>query len=156
MNATIWNPITSQADIERLLNLFGGFHDSCLREAHVWTEHYVDSDLSMNCPGNLDTRVRLLIQRQFKEPSAIELLFEQVITFHVLPSAENYASIIFNAAILREDEIFYWADRNDWMPKNSNRYDATWVAAKKLSWRDASNWMGKQLRYGAKDFQPEI
>jgi hypothetical protein len=110
----------------------------------------------MNCPGNLDPRVRLLIQRQFKEPSAIELLFEQVITFHVLPSAENYASIIFNAAILREDEIFYWADRNDWMPKNSNRYDATWIAAKKLSWRDASNWMGAELRFVADSTEPKI
>ena len=110
MSAVIWNPINSQADIERLLTLFGGFHDGCLRGAHVWTEHYVNSDLSMKCTGDLDTRIRLLIQRQFKEPSAIELLFEQVITFHLQTSAENYDSIIFDATMLKDGDIFYWAD----------------------------------------------
>jgi hypothetical protein len=149
MSAVTWNPINSQADVERLLTLFGGFHDGCLREAHVWTEHYVNSDLSMNCPGNLDTRVRLLIQRQFKGPSAIELLFEQVITFHLQPSEENYDSVIFDATILRDGDTFYWADTGSWLPKNATRDNATWIAAKKLSWRDASNWMGAQLRFVA-------
>src|ERR1043165_9900300 len=102
MSAITWNPIASQADIERLLNLFGGFHDGCLREAHVWTEQHVNTDLSMHFGANLDTRVRLLIQRQFKEPSAIELLFEQVTAFHLQPSPENYDSTIFDATMLRD------------------------------------------------------
>src|SRR5580704_1157240 len=103
---TTWSPITTQSDIGNLLNVFGGFHDGCLREAHVWTEHYVNSDLNMKCTGDLDTRIRLLIQRQFKEPSAIELFFEQVITFHLQSSAENYDSIIFDATMFKDGDIF--------------------------------------------------
>jgi hypothetical protein len=149
MSAVVWNPINSQADIDCLLTLFGGFHDGCLREAHIWTEHYVDPTFSMHCTGDLDTRVRMLIQRQEKEPSAIELFFEQVITFHLHPSAENYDSIIFDAEILRDGDVFYWADANGWLPKSATRDNCTWIAAKKLSWRDTSNWMGAELRFVA-------
>ena len=59
-----WKPLSSQADLDQLMNIFGHFHDGCIREAHVWTEHFVDTDLRMSCTGDLDTRVRLLIQRQ--------------------------------------------------------------------------------------------
>ena len=89
-----WTVLSSQGDLDDLLKLFGNFHDGCLREAHVWTEHYVYPNLHMHCFGDLDTRVRLLVQSQYRCPSAIELLFEQVTTFHLQPSAANYDSII--------------------------------------------------------------
>ena len=145
---TVWKSLTSEADLEQLLKTFGAFHDGCIREAHVWTEHFVDSDLNMSCTGDLDTRIRLLIQRQFKAPSAIELFFEQVVTFHLQPSADNYDSIIFDAALLCRDGTFYWAENAGWSPESPTRDDASWIAAKKLSWRDASEWMGPDLRYG--------
>jgi hypothetical protein len=148
MVSASWSPLASQADLDQLMNVFGGFHDGCIREAHAWTEHFVDTGLSMSCTGDLDTRVRLLVQRQFKAPSAIELLFEQVVTFHLQPSPENYDSIIFGAAMLCRDGTFYWADDADWSPESSKRDESTWIAAKKLSWRDISEWMGRDLHYG--------
>jgi hypothetical protein len=146
-----WNHIASKADAEKLLDVFGGFHDGCLREAHVWTEHWVAPDLHMHCTGELDTRIRILIQRQFNAPSAIELLFEQVVTFHLQPSPHNYDSIIFDATLLLDSDTVYWADVGGWLPTASGRDRSTWIAAKKVSWRDASAWMGSDLRYGADD-----
>jgi len=143
-----WKPLSSQADLDQLMSLFGGFHDSCVREAHIWTEHFVDSELRMSCSGDLDTRVRLLIQRQYRGPSAIELLFEQVVTFHLQPSPENYDSIIFGAAMLCRGGTFYWAEDAGWSPESPKRDETSWIAAKKLSSRDASEWMGSDLRYG--------
>lgn len=81
MSKPAWNLIVAKADAEKLLKVFGTFHDGCLREAHVWTEHWVTPDLHMRCTGELDTRVRILIQRQLIAPSAVELLFEQVVAF---------------------------------------------------------------------------
>jgi hypothetical protein len=156
MNSAFWNPISSQADIESLLKLFGWFHDGCLREAHVWTEHSVNSDLRMSCTGDLDTRVRILIQRQFKEPSAIELLFQKVTTFHLKPSPENYDSIIFGATMLYQDDTFYWADAENWLPNKPESDETTWIAAKKVFWRDASNWMGAKLRFVEDSTEPKI
>jgi hypothetical protein len=101
----------------------------------------------MSCPVDLDIRVRLLFQRQWAKPSAIELLFEQVTTFH-LQSHPNTDSIIDAATLLHCDGLFYWADRYNWSPADADRNDATWIAGKMLSWRDASEWMGSELRFG--------
>jgi len=84
------------------------------------------------------------VERSF----SIELLFEQVTTFHLQPSPENYGSIIFGAAMLCRDGTFFWAEDADWSTDSPKRDDVTWVAAKKLLWRDASEWMGSDLRYG--------
>ncbi|HSI15244.1 MAG TPA: hypothetical protein VK961_24560 [Chthoniobacter sp.] len=65
------------------------------------------------------------------------------------PTPANYDSIIFGATMLLADGMFYWANTGDWSPAAPNRDDATWIAAKKLSWRDASDWMGAELHYGA-------
>ena len=156
MSTAIWNRIVSNEDVENLLRIFGGFHDGCLREAHVWTEHWVAPNLRMHCTGELDSRVRILIQRQLSAPSAIEMLFEQVITFHLQPSPHNYDSIIFDATLLLDGDTFYWADVGGWLPTASDRDRATWIAAKMVSWRDASTWMGSDLRYGAHDDTHEV
>jgi len=105
----------------------------------------------MHCSGDLDTRVRLLVQRQFPNPSAIELLFERVVSFHLQPAPQNYDSIIFEATMLLDGDVVLWADSSDWTYTSENRDSFTWVAAQKVSWRDASEWMGSDLRYGSLD-----
>lgn len=150
-----WNALSSQSDLDALLKLFGGFHDGCLHEAHIWTEHSVDSEMRMSVSGDLDTRVRLLIQRQWRDPSAIELLFEQVVTFHLQPSAANYDSIIYEATLLHDGDTFYWADEGGWSPMGEARDRCIWIAGKRLSWRDASRWMGPELHYGAAEDPPQ-
>lgn len=89
-----WIEIKDSKDIENLLDKFGRFHDSCLKELFMWTESYVDENLSMGMSTELDTNVRILFQRQYHDPSAIEILFEGVTQFHVVPSPINYDSII--------------------------------------------------------------
>ena len=135
-----WKQVKTASDVEDVLTRFGGFHDSCLREIHLWTEHYVADNLSMSCPGHLDTHARLLFQRQFRNPSAIELVFHQVVGLCVVPSPENYDSIIFDASLTLKDGVFRWTDGED---------QGTWIAARELWWREASEWMGSELRYGA-------
>jgi hypothetical protein len=151
MSGAIWNSISSQSDIENLLKIFSYFHDTCLHEAHIWTEHWVSPDLSMHCSGELDTRIRLLVQRQLKNPSAVELSFEQVVTFHLQPSPQNCDSIILGATMLLDNGIFYWADTIGWKYTADSRDSSTWIAARKIAWRDVSDWMGADLRYGSAD-----
>lgn len=143
-----WQSIETDADVERLLSAFGGFHDACLREAHIWSETYVNEDLSMACPSHLDTHVRLLFQRQWRNPTAIELLFDEVISFHLAPAPENYSNEIGDAALFILDNVIYWADDWQWRPGCDWQDESTWIAAQRLRWRDASTWMGEQLRYG--------
>lgn len=143
-----WIEVKDSKDIENLLDKFGGFHDSCLKELYMWTESYVDENLSMGISPELDTNVRILFQRQFHDPSAIELLFEGVTQFHIVPSPINYDSIIYDAKLILHKGLFYWADDYDWEPEDYSLDTNSWISAKRLKWRDASSWMGKQNRYG--------
>ena len=73
-----WISITSDNEAEQLLSLFGEFHDSCIREVHIWTKHFVSSDLAMATDSGLDTCAKFIVQRQFRDSSCIELQFEQI------------------------------------------------------------------------------
>jgi hypothetical protein len=143
-----WINVRSRADVDYLLDRFGGFHDSCLREMHVWTEHWVGEDLAMAAPPHLDTRVRVLFHRQSRDPSAIEILFSQVTRLNLVPSPEDYDSIIFEATLLIRGDNLYWSDHAGWSPDAPDRDRSTWIAAKQLAWREASEWLGNRLRYG--------
>jgi hypothetical protein len=146
-----WQQIASQADADYLMELFGGFHDGCIAEVHLWTGYYVSEDLRMAVPVGLDTSIRLLVHRQWTDPAAIELLFEQVTHFNFAPAPVNYESIIHTATLLfRGDELF-WADAGGWDPNATNSDNVTRVSAKRLRWRDASEWLGDELRYGPGD-----
>src|SRR5262245_36271460 len=141
-----WTPIRTQADADALLQVFGHFHDGCVRELHVWTGHWVSERLSMRCPYDLDTHVRMLVQRQFRKPSAIELFFSEVTRLNLVPSPENYDSIIYSAALLVRDEQIFWSPDDDWSPDASDPEVHTFIVARRASWRDASEWLGEQLR----------
>ncbi|MDI9639421.1 hypothetical protein QPK87_19055 [Kamptonema cortianum] len=144
-----WIRIYSQKDLNALLDTFGGFHDACSHEAHIWTQEFVNTDLSMNVPGQRNAAVRMLFQRQWKKPSAIELLFEELVTLHYWPTQDNDDPSIFDATLLLSEGTIYWAGHEGWSPKDSDRDRVTWIAAKKLAWREASDWMGAELRYHA-------
>jgi hypothetical protein len=125
------------------MSLFGNFHDACVREIHAVTGHYVDEGLSMTVAWR--TTVHMLVQRQNRRLSAIELRFEEVVGLRLSAPLPDYVNFIVNATFLIQDGIFYWADRTDWTPDSTS--DDTWVAARKVYWRDASEWLGPRLRY---------
>lgn len=142
-----WKEVKNNEDVGNLLNTFGNFHDSCLKELYMSTGSYVDESLSMSISVNLDTTIRILFQRQYANPSAIELLFEGVTQFCISPNPKNHDSIIYEAKILCEDDSFHWTDNIDWYP-NRGISPANLISAQQLKWRDVSSWMGNRQRYG--------
>lgn len=144
-----WIEIASNEDVDQVMRAFGGFRDSCLREVHLWTDHWVKSDLSMYYPNGLNTRIRVLFQRQHASPSAIEILFENVTHFNLSPTPEQYYPVIFGAKMYMEEGILYWANEEDWSIESASLNLHTWISARQAKWRDVSDWMGETLRYGA-------
>ena len=140
-----WQELSAPNQIDVLMDLFGHFHDACVREIHVTTGHYVAQNLSMSVDWR--TTVHMLIQRQFPNPSAIELRFEDVVGVKVCPPPPGSVAIIFSATLFLRDEVLYWAEERDWSPESTARNEVTWVAAGRVWWRDASEWMGPDLRY---------
>ena len=87
-------------------------------------------------PSCLDTNVRALFQRQFRGPSAIELLFQEVVRVEVDPTPDNFDSIIDSAGFHLAEGVFTFET------------NTITIQAKKVSWRDVSQWMGAHARYG--------
>jgi len=143
-----WQPIITQHEADAFMHLVGDFHDGCVRETHLWTEHYVADDLAMGVGVGADARMRVLLQRQFRPFSAIELLFEEVVHINWASSPDNCMSIITEATLLVREDAIYWVDSAPWIPDQPDSNTSTWISARRLCWRDASDWMGKQLRYG--------
>ncbi len=144
-----WKDINMQDDADRLMKVFGGFHDGCIREAHIWTGYWVERELSMRCPWNLHNKIRIWFQRQYTDPSAVELFFEEVTRFNLVPALENYDSIILAATLLVQGDTIFWSPEDEWRPEKPNRDESTWISAKKHpSLAARVDWPGDQLRYG--------
>ncbi|CAM5190074.1 hypothetical protein [Alishewanella longhuensis] len=143
-----WIEIKNEEEAKALMQKFGYFHDACIKEAHLWTEHRVNEDLSMSCSGALDTSIKFVVQRQFRNPSCIEMLFEQVTRINIVPSSENYDQIIYEALIGIEDGEFFWSVDSSETPKDRDPREDTWITSKILKWRVADEMLGSELSYG--------
>ena len=144
-----WIQINSQSDIETLLKVFGEFHDACLRELHLCTGSSVNKNLSMAVGLGWDYHAKVLFQRQWNNPCAIEISFDEIRKINLAPSPPNHDSSIFSATLLLEDDVVYWADVGNWRPEDPDCNDASWIAAGRVKWRDKSEWIGEAPRYGS-------
>jgi hypothetical protein len=140
---TMWNEIKDETDIQNLKTLFGGFHDSCLRDVYISTSNYVDEKLAMNLENK--TSASLLFQRQFKPDTVLELKFYDVQQFHYEVVPDNYNAVIYDATLKIQDGLFYWADDEEW---ELDENDGVWISGKKLFWRMRPDLIGEVNRLG--------
>ena len=124
-----------------MIELYGNFHDGCLREVHIVTEESVKKDLSMTFSGQLTAT--LLFQRQYENPTVIELKFENVRQFNFNPPGPGYDSIIYDATFKKIDNLFYWASEDDWKLGDN---DAVWISGEKVFWRERPELIGQVNR----------
>lgn len=136
-----WKEITDDKDIDALVKLYGNFHDGCLREVHIVTRESVDNKLSMSFDGRLSAT--LLFQRQYKNPSVIELRFDNVGQFNFNPPEPQVDSIIYDATFKKTDGLFYWASEENWEVGGNN---AVWVSGEKVFWRERPDLIGRVNR----------
>lgn len=120
---TNWRELKTENEIRELMDLFAQFHDGCIREIHIATGHFVEEDLSMTC--HWPTTLTMLVQRQRREPSALELKFEEVVELRMSPPSPNYDAIIWNALFVLQDGIFI----------GRTTFDGTWIRTIKATTR---------------------
>ena len=70
----MWNEIHNETELKRFLDRMQQFHDSCLKELRYTSGAYVDERLSMY-PLNDVRTLTVVIQRQFRDPTTIEMEF---------------------------------------------------------------------------------
>jgi len=128
-----WTVVTTGSELDHLLDIFGGFHDALVKEVHILNGGWVqEKDLAMYEDG-ISTRV--LFQRQFRNPSALEVVFRGLETMHleegvILDGKSGSSKSIDGGPLLVLD------------------LGTAAFAFRELQYRDASDWMGGAARLG--------
>ena len=147
VRAHMWRAVLTQADADDLMQQFAHFHDGCIREAHVWGGHYVHPDLKMTCGETPDLKCRVVVQRQWADPSVIELLFDRVSRF-VLAAPFNYDRIIMGATLLLKGDELLWSPDDEYDEACHDNVMSSVIVSRKLWWRPLPDALGAHLRYG--------
>lgn len=133
-----WREITTLAELEAFLNVVGGFHDGLVKEVHWMNQDDVRADLSMSDDGRSDARI--LVQRQWSDPSAVEIVFERV--WNLTLEAVGFVSD--SSATMEPRPVGF-----DGPPLLlALDMDGNKVVFERMRWRDASDWMGSGFRFG--------
>lgn len=141
-----WQEILNQDDIDNFMNKFGHFHDGCIKEVHYVSGAYVGKDLSM-MPINDKRILRVIFQRQWKNPSVIEVEFLGLIQFNLKPVDDTYTCEMFGTFMKYINEVFYWADDSGWDMESEDKNEYTWIAAKNVRWRENDDYLGDMVIY---------
>ena len=142
----MWNKITNQDDWEKLLSLFGGFHDSCIKEFKYISGAYVDENLSMY-PINSERIIKIIFQRQFNNPSVIEMEFIGLLQLSMLPLADNFTCEILDVTMIFDDGSIYWLDCGGLTKNDINDYTGTLICSSAVRWRVADEYIGQEEVY---------
>ena len=137
----MWTEIKDQSDIDKLLESYGYFHDSCLRDVYISTREFIDEKLTMHFENKLTAS--LLFQRQFRSPTVLELKFEDIEQFNFKPFDETTNAVIYDATLMTANGLFYWADFADWEIGDK---DSISISGKKLFWRLRPELIGNTKR----------
>ena len=142
----MWNEIVNENDLTDFMDTHYGFHDSCLKELKYISGAYVHENLSMH-PINEQRILRVVIQRQFKNPSVIEMEFSGLKELRLNPFDENYTCEIHDALMILKDGYIYWCDCGDLSEDDLDDYGGTLICASKVRWRPVDECLGPKEIY---------
>lgn len=142
----MWNEIVCKKDLDSFMNIMCGFHDSCVKEIKYISGAYVNEKLSMS-PVNSQRILCVIIQRQFEDPSAIEMQFAGLKYLKLFPNGENYTCEILDASMIIKEDCIYWCDCGGLSENDIESYTGTTICASKVRWRAADEYIGEQEVY---------
>lgn len=140
----MWNLLETQEDIDNLIRVFGGFHDSCIKQVFIRSREFVDERLTM--PFDNTPMIRLFFQRQADIIPSIEIQFDEVKYFNWKYDDLTYdtgLSIIYEAVLEQRDHLIYWAEDIDWREKDADKDEFRWLAAVQAKWRIVADGLGE-------------
>ncbi|MGL6216761.1 MAG: hypothetical protein ACRC36_01910 [Lacrimispora sphenoides] len=143
-----WKEIKYQKDIEELLDVYGGFHDSCIANFCYESGAGVTPDKSMHFGGASDHALRVTFQRQW-DPITIELFFSGLRRLHLVGWQDNYFCDIMSAYLAFHDKllpgkpnrVIVWADTDLFDTEKVVASNAlvepadTYIVSNDLKWR---------------------
>lgn len=142
----MWNEITDDVDKNKFMEMVSYFHDSCIKEAKYISGAYVDEKRSMY-PINNQRRLKVIIQRQSKDASMIELEFEGLKYLKLSPLDCDFTCEILDSTLILHNDSVLWFDEGGLSEADLSAHNGTVVSATKLRWRIIDNCMGNNEFY---------
>lgn len=99
-----WKEISSQKDIDELLNTYHGFHDSCIVSVNYQSGASVDDKGTMYF-GNVAQHELFVVFHSQWEPGTIELRFAGLRRLHLVGWQDRYLCNIFDAHLAFYDKL---------------------------------------------------
>lgn len=144
----MWKIISTDDDVKQFMEEMGYFHDSCIKEMSYVSGAYVNEKLAM-CLINNQRMLRVVIQRQYKKDSMIEMEFHGLKALKLFPMDENYTCDIFKATMMIKEGNIYWCDCDDLSETDSDEFTGTLICASTFRWRSIENHMGEKQFYNS-------
>ncbi|RYG45825.1 hypothetical protein EON79_11675 [bacterium] len=133
-----WNEVSSLEDLERFLDRVVSFHDGIVKEVHWVNRDHIDASLAMS-PYRL-ADARMLVQRQGGDPSAVELYFERIWRCDL-----NTVDFIFESKAATVTSVDSLGPTISLLRLD---LESTTLAFERMFWRETSDWMGSDVRFG--------
>lgn len=140
----MWIEIENQKDIEMFMSLFGEFHDSCIKEFRYLSGAFINEDLSMY-PINNKRILKVIFQRQDRNPSVIEMEFIGLLRLSIYPEDENYTCEIVDATMIIVDNHIYWYDCGEL--NDLDNYKGAIICSSRVRWRVVDEYIGQKEIY---------
>jgi hypothetical protein len=128
-----WNYVESVDDIQNLMGIFHGFHDSVLRNLNYVSGSGKDEKGNMH----LENIREVLMIFDSIWSNSIEIVFEGVLVLNLRPAKDNYSSELFTATIMLKDKAILFYD--DKVKSEQENYEGTWINSLGMRWRFTDN-----------------
>jgi len=142
----MWNEINNDEDLKHFMDIHYAFHDSCVKELRYISGAYVDENLSMY-PRNNKRILKVIIQRQFENPSVIELEFLGLKYLKLFPVDEKDTCEILDVTMILKEDCIFWCDCGGLSEADLENYTGTIICASKVRWRAADEYIGSKEVY---------
>lgn len=145
----MWTEITNEAAIEKLMEDYGGFHDSCIVSISYESGSCVDEKDTMHMMGANEHTISIIVHSQWFKP--IELFFSGARKCCITGYQDSYSCELYGATLAfrtnllgktRDDRLIVWANCENFDPTAyteryplDNGYETTFIIAEKLKYR---------------------
>lgn len=144
----MWNEIIDNNDLKNFMDNINYFHDSCIKEFKYLSGAYVDDELSMY-PVNDHRILKVIIQRQSKDISMIEMEFKGLIYLKLFPLDDKSTCEILDSTMIIKNDCIYWCDCGGLSETDLDNYNGTVICASKFRWRAIEKCMGANEFYSS-------
>lgn len=144
-----WTEVRDNSGIDKLMEEFYGFHDSCIISINYLSGNLVDDKRAMGCGDENEHTLIMRVDSQFGK--RLEMCFEGVRKCCLTGFREDYFCDIYDATLgfrtdllgkTRDDRLIVWASCAGFDPKVyqeqyplNNWYEITYIIANKLKYR---------------------